>query len=92
MVVTRGVGPTALEKLQSLEVGGVFVDYGFTSTTIRTAPPMGTTKVSVRVPSGVHAAPINGLSDHPSEQELLLPRGTKFRRLPGEGLQFEVVK
>lgn len=69
-----------------IEPGQTFTDRGYPSTSVDQGVAMkfyasadNHVLMRVKIPTGKHAAPINGFSDYPTEQEVLLPRNTTFR-------------
>lgn len=83
-VVYRGVPDSVLGDIDNL-IGGTFQDNGFVSTTLDKETPgiFGKTVMKIRVPKGAKGAFIDTIGkraggDKP-ENELLLPRGSKFR-------------
>lgn len=82
VIAYRGVGRDAFGEgnLEDM-VGETFTDRGYVSTALnpRAANAFGDSIVMrVSVPSGSRGAYVGGLSDNPSEGELLLPRGSSF--------------
>lgn len=60
--------------------GDTFVDNGFVSTTSGQPDPFfGEAKVRIRVPKGGKILDVKASSNNPRENELLLPRGTRFK-------------
>lgn len=82
IVVRRG---SYIEFYKDLQVGDTFVDDGFVSTTIGKPPSSSTVQLTIRVPAGSHGAYIEGLVPNSlDEQEVLLPRSSKFKVLAVE--------
>ena len=81
--VYRGVSNSTGNKL---EIGKVFQDDGFASTTIN--PGMATdwkdAVMQIHVPSGQKAIPLEAITKSASEHEFLLPRGTQYRIIGSE--------
>jgi hypothetical protein len=91
-VVYRGIKSEAFVKLK---VGTVFVDHGFTSTSIdrSRASHSGGHVMQISVPKGYKAAVINGNSSHPSEHEVLFQRGSfyKVHSIVGTTIRVEAI-
>lgn len=62
-------------------VGSVVEDKGFISTSISKSHAFSGNPWKILIPAGANALPINGHSHFKSEQELLLPRGSRFIRV-----------
>lgn len=73
--VLRGVSDSNLNFFGKLKVGDSFKEHGYSSASV-SKPFPGNVKIHITVPKGHPAAPIP--SNHPHEEEVLLPRGTKF--------------
>lgn len=79
--VTRGVNYAGKLKeiLDSLEPGDEFQDKAFVSTTTQKTPGFGSFYMDIIVPKGSKALYVESISNYAGEQELILPRGAKFR-------------
>lgn len=64
-------------------IGQTFQDKGFTSTSINN-PFGGKIKLEIEAPKGTPAAYIKSISSHPTENEVLLAAGTKFKILSAQ--------
>jgi hypothetical protein len=78
MVVYRGVDEEAFAGLQK---GDSFVDKGFVSTSIDRSEARTGMQVEIRVPKGTKGIYVEQVSAVPSELEMILNRGTKFKVL-----------
>lgn len=86
--VVRGVN---FREFAGMKPGESGVWHAYTSTTVK---PQGagfgggstSTRMTIRLPKGTKVAPINGNGYHPSEQEIVLPRGTRFRLITLENV------
>lgn len=78
MIVRRGLKSSVFDGVQ---LGDVFQDKAFMSTTSGKNSSMGGTMVmQIYVPKGSKAIPIHGFGfENSGEAEILLPRGSKFR-------------
>lgn len=76
MIVHRGTGGT--DVYSKMKAGDQFVEHGYSSTSAGSKAAFSSNPVNfvIHVPKGHPAAPIP--SKHPGENEVLLPRGTKF--------------
>lgn len=75
--VSRGMsGEWAKQFAARIQPGDVFQERGYTSTAA-TVPFDGAVQMRIRIPRGAAAGPIP--TRYPSEDEFLLPRGSKFR-------------
>lgn len=76
-ILHRGFSVQALAQLQP---GDAFVERGFVSTTRRAGMGMAqrSTRMHIESNTGVNGLDVNGISLHSSEQEVILPRNTKF--------------
>lgn len=59
--------------------GSIVTDKGFTSTSTRSKTWGGDVHMEIRVPKGTNGAYIEHVSQHSSEKELLLNKGTNFK-------------
>ena len=94
MVLYRKSGKRTTDRLNSLPVGGHFVDPGYMSTS---ANPRGIAHFSgdmmeIEVPKGYQALPLGGSYGLPGENEVLLRRATHFKvlRKKGPGVRMRV--
>lgn len=72
-------GVSSFDELEAL-VGTTRTDPGIISTSIQPGSAFGgQVAIQIDVPAGSPGAYIQSISQHPSEQEFLLPPGTKFR-------------
>ena len=77
-VVYRGISYSVAEQIQT---GKIFVDHGYVSTSLDHSVSQdfgGSKTMQISVPKGTQAGVINGMSSHPDEHEVLLPRGSYF--------------
>lgn len=80
MVVQRGM--RAVKYYYDLNPGDVFVDQGIMSTSMTDHGAFGgDIKLYIRIRKGSHASFACGYSAFPSETEIILPRGSKFKVL-----------
>ncbi|MFT4098166.1 MAG: phage minor head protein [Rhodoblastus sp.] len=81
LTVHRGLKPDVVAKLRELSPGDEYHEKNFASTSLvrKRAEGFGGV-VTIRLPKGSHAYPMNGagVARHSYERELLLPRNTKF--------------
>ncbi|CAB4172999.1 Phage portal protein, HK97 [uncultured Caudovirales phage] len=78
--VYRGSGEKVMMQIDKLGVGDTFVDHGFMSTSTRraAAESFGGGKVMMRI-STRQGISIKAWSSHKNEEEVLLPRGSRFK-------------
>lgn len=75
ITVYRGLSSNIVKP----EVGSVFVDKGFMSTSVSQSKAFSHgDALKILVPKGARAIPLGKNSNHPSEQELILPRNSKL--------------
>ena len=60
-------------------IGSIVRDKGFTSTSTRRSTWSGDVQYIIRVPKGTSCAYVEHISQHPSEREMILNRGTNFK-------------
>lgn len=82
-VVHRQVSSEFLNS-GAFEQGGEFSDKGYISTTIMKGA-IGNENIEIRIPKGSKGLYLEGLTDWEGEQELLLPRDSKFRVIEKTG-------
>lgn len=73
-----GNKPEFMSVLKS-RIGSVVKDHGFTSTSMLKNAWSGDVKYEINIPKGTNCAYVAHMSQHHSEMELLLNRGTSFR-------------
>jgi hypothetical protein len=64
--------------LEVAKVGSEFTDFGFVSTS-RTGTWSGNVTCQIKIPKGAKAASVQGFSQHPVENEVLIQRGSRFK-------------
>lgn len=69
-------GTEGIDYFSKMDVGSTYVDHGYSSTAATEGFDT-QVQLHIEVPKGYPAAPIP--SNHPVENEVLLPRGTKFK-------------
>lgn len=71
------------EAIKKFTAGAIWIDKGFISTTLHEngGYQLGgdSIRFDITVPKGAHAMYLDGSSEHPHEQEILLNRSTKFK-------------
>ena len=94
--VFRGVNEAAWEKIKKQAASGMVEDAGFVSTTTDKKSVTGSSLthwMTITVPKGAKAIPLDGDIANRTKNEVLLNRGTKFRvvKLTARGVTLEVV-
>ena len=79
----RGISGGYADKMWKRQIGEVFPEEGFTSTTVNSAHAFGGLKLRILVPKGTRSINMDkyGYAEHPGEMELLIQRNTTFKVL-----------
>lgn len=75
--VARTIDAKLVQDL-NLQVGGVFQDRGYMSTTMQKSGMPGAL-ISIKIPAGSKGAPISNISVYKAEAEFLLPRNSRLK-------------
>jgi DNA topoisomerase I len=79
LIVYRDFGHKTAERVKA-NVGGEFTDHGFVSTASdKNAFTVGGQKFPIVIRAGAKALPIAHMADDPTEHEVLIDRGSKFK-------------
>ena len=82
-VLYRGMGGS--EHYKDLDVGDTFEDKGYVSTSaIKGSQFGGAVNLEIHASAGHPALAVRAISEHPSENEVILPRGSKFEIMSKE--------
>jgi hypothetical protein len=77
-ILSRGVSQ---DIFKDMNIGDVFTDHGYISTTVNERASFGGIKIRIEAPAGTKGQAVDTISRHRGEREFLLPRGTKFKIL-----------
>jgi len=103
LVVARGISRAAMIKIVAnaggeIKIGDVITDKGYASTTRRASTAASFAGgqgygLKISIPKGARALPVKEFSNHPDEDEFLLPRGSSFRvtRIVGNIISVDLV-